>query len=261
MTTLVAFHAHPDDEVLTTGGTLAKAAEAGHRVVLVVATRGELGESPDDLRPGESLTERRSTELERSAAVLGVSSLRYLDYLDSGMAGDAANERPGAFCSADLDEAATRLAAILDEESADVLTVYDEHGNYDHPDHIQVHRVGHRAASLARRRPVVFEATVNRDALVALWARHRDDVPMRDTGETPEQLGMPESAITTRIDVDAFVDRKREAFRCHASQTSDTAFFLEFPDAVFRAAFGVEWFIRVGARRAPDAPFETDLFT
>lgn len=261
MATLVAFHAHPDDEVLTTGGTLAKAASAGHRVVLVVATGGELGEVPADLGPNESLAQRRVREVERSAAILGAHAVRFLGYLDSGMADTPDNARPGAFAAADCDEAAARLAAILDAEGADVLTVYDERGNYGHPDHIQVHRVGHAAAARTARPPVVYEATLNRDQLVA-WFNDiaADEHPELEGQEQPEALGMPESVITTRIDVTDFVDRKREAFRAHASQTTDSGFFLRLSDRAFHTAFSHEWFIRPGPARGADEPFGTDLF-
>lgn len=149
MATLVSFHAHPDDESIQTGGTLAKAAAAGHRVVLVFATRGEHGEVADGfLDDEEHLAQRREKEAHASAEVLGAHRVAFLGYHDSGMMGTPENHHPGAFWQADLDEAAERLAAILEEERAEVLTVYDSDGGYGHPDHIQVHRVGVRAGAL-----------------------------------------------------------------------------------------------------------------
>src|SRR4051794_28723976 len=164
MATLVFFHAHPDDEVLSTGGTIARAAAEGNRAVLVVATNGEYGEVPDDLRPGETLIERRRAETEASASVLGVARIVWLGYRDSGMTGWEQNADPASFLQADADEAASRLATVLCEEEAEVLTIYDWHGNYGHPDHIRVHQVGHRAADMAGT-PRVAEATINRDEL------------------------------------------------------------------------------------------------
>ncbi len=262
MPTLVCFHAHPDDESITTGGTMALAADAGNRVVLVVATRGEHGEVPDDLAPGETLADRRMAETERSAQVLGVSAVHWLGYRDSGMRGWEHNGHAEAFWQADVDAAAERLAAILRAERADVLTVYDWHGNYGHPDHVQVHRVGHRAAELAGT-PHVYEATVNRDAIVRLTAMARElgmdtgvddpaaldpdvdfDVNATDDG-TP--FGMPEAELTTSIDVSRVIDRKRASMACHASQITDSSFFLRMPPDVFTLAFGTEWFIRKGA--------------
>ncbi len=164
MATMVTFHAHPDDECITCGGVMRKAHEQGHRVVLVVATRGELGEVEDGfLGDDEELWQRRVKETHEAADILGASRVEFLGYTDSGMMGEATNDVPGTFWTADVEEAAGRLAAILREEDAEVLTVYDDHGGYGHPDHIQVHRVGVRAAELAGT-PRVYQATMNRDA-------------------------------------------------------------------------------------------------
>ena len=138
MSTLVCFHAHPDDEAIATAGLMMGAFDAGHRVVLVVATRGEGGLVPDDLAAGESLADRRTEEQEHAAAMLGVHRLEWLEYGDSGMAGDAANDDPDCFWQADVDDAADRLATLLKDEDIDVLTIYDDHGGYDHPDHVRV---------------------------------------------------------------------------------------------------------------------------
>ncbi|HEX2118991.1 MAG TPA: PIG-L family deacetylase, partial [Acidimicrobiales bacterium] len=163
MATLVTFHAHPDDESIATGGVMAKAADEGHRVVLVVATKGECGEVPEGfLEPGEALWQRRVEETLAAAEILGVARVEFLGYEDSGMVGTPENDRPESFWQADVDEAAGRLAAILTEEKADILTVYDENGSYGHPDHVQVHRVGVRAAELAGT-PKVYMSTINRD--------------------------------------------------------------------------------------------------
>src|ERR1700710_1150719 len=109
--TLVTFHAHPDDEAIATGGTMARAKSEGHRVVLVSATRGELGEySPDALAPGEQLVDRRVAALHAAAEVLGADRVEFLDYIDSGMAGEPTNDAAGSFASADIEEAANRLA-------------------------------------------------------------------------------------------------------------------------------------------------------
>src|SRR5699024_914602 len=150
---VVFFHAHPDDETSGTAGSMARAADQGHRVVLVYGTNGEHGEALADLRPAESVVERRRSEAERSGQILGTARIAWLGYADSGMTGWDAKTAPRAFCNADVDEAAGRLARLLDEEDADVLVCYDWHGGYGHPDHIQIHRVGHRAAKLAARRP------------------------------------------------------------------------------------------------------------
>jgi LmbE family N-acetylglucosaminyl deacetylase len=257
--TLVTFHAHPDDESIATAGTMARAKAAGHRVVLVVATRGELGEhAPDALGPGESLTERRVAEQLEAAQHLGVDRVEFLGYHDSGMAGEATNDAPESFARADIETAAARLAKILGEEHADVLTIYDDHGGYGHPDHIQVHRVGARAAEIAGT-PRVYESTMNRDYIRRLIEQNRDD--MADVPDAPDaaamdDFGSPEGIITTTVDVRDFVDRKREAMAAHASQIPADSFFMAMPPEAFREAFGYEWFIR---RDKPDTR-ETWLF-
>ena len=258
MATLVCFHAHPDDEAIGTGGTIARAASLGHRVVLVVATGGEYGEVPEDLADGESLTDRRRDETLRSAEVLGISRVEFLGYSDSGMTGWDGNNRPEAFMNAPLDEAAARLASILRDEQADVLTTYDWHGGYGHPDHIAVHRVGHRAAELAGT-PNVYENTMNRDEMDRFIKLAREtahttgmDVSELGTEESPgtddgNPFGTPEAELTTRVDVSAWVDRKRRSLQAHRSQVSDASFFMRIPEDAFATAFGTEWFVRKGA--------------
>jgi len=256
--TLVCFHAHPDDEAIATGGTMLRARQRGHRVVLVLATRGEIGEVADGfLEPGEALGERRTKETDEAAGILGVDRVAFLGYRDSGMVGTPTVDEPGTFWTADLEEAATRLADLLRDEQADVLTVYDDNGAYGHPDHIQVHRVGVRAAELAGT-PHVYESTINRDHLIRLM-RARPEIS-EDGGPTPEELdegfGVSEDRITTVVDVRDLVGPKRRAMAAHASQIGDESFFLTMPDEAFLASFGWEWYIRHGVVRGTDEPYE-----
>ena len=254
MGTLVCFHAHPDDESISTGGSIARASAEGNRVVLVVATNGDWGESPDDLVDGETLVDRRRVETERSAAALGIHRVEWLDYADSGMTGWEHNAHPNSFFQAPLEEAAAKLAAVLSEESADVLTVYDWHGNYGHPDHVKVHQVGHRAAELAGT-PAVFEATMNRTEIGRMMAMIAESGgPGSEEAFDPDgpaddgnPFGMPEDELTHAVDVSAFLGPKRASLLCHRSQITDTSFFISMPDEQFALAFGTEWFIRVGA--------------
>lgn len=251
--TLVCFHAHPDDEAIATGGVMARAAAEGHRVVVVFATGGELGEVvPGVLEDGEPLGARRAVEARRAGEILGAARVELLGYRDSGMDGEASNDAPDAFAAADVEEAAGRLAEILRAEDAAVLTVYDDHGGYGHPDHVQVHRVGIRAAELAGT-PKVYESTINRDHVRALIRARADTMP--DLPEVPSEedltdFGSPAELITTAVDVRDYVDRKRAAMKAHASQIAPESFFLAMPDDAFREAFGWEWFIRRGRRPA-----------
>lgn len=260
MATLVSFHAHPDDECIACGGVMRKAFEQGHRVVLVVATRGELGEVPDGfLAEGEPLWQRRVEETHASAELLGAKRVEFLGYTDSGMMGTASNDDPGSFWQASVAEAAARLADVLREERADVLTVYDDNGGYGHPDHIQVHRVGMRAAELAGT-PRVFQQTMNRDSIRRGMAEFGEQaaqagIELPDINADPD-FGKPESVITAAVDVRDYADYKRAAMRAHASQIGEQSFFLAMPDEAFRYSFGTEWFIREG--QGPGIT-ETDL--
>lgn len=250
MATLVCFHAHPDDEAIATGGVMARAAAEGHRVVLVTATDGALGEVAEGFLPeGETLAARRQQEVEAAAEMLGVQRVASLGFRDSGMMGEPSNDDADCFWQCDVEDAAERLAQILGEESADVLTIYDENGGYGHPDHIQVHRVGVRAAELAGTRRV-YESTVDRDAIRALVAATRASTVEEELAAMPEmpdvdamQLGVASHLITNRADVRPFIEAKRKAMAAHASQISEESFFLAMPDDVFEGAFGTECFI------------------
>ncbi|CAN5765972.1 PIG-L family deacetylase [soil metagenome] len=245
MPTIVFFHAHPDDEVLGTGGSIARASAEGHRVVLVVATNGDHGESPYDLGD-DTLVIRRRAETAESADVLGIHRVVWLDYRDSGMTGWSQNDEPGSFWSTPVDECAARLAGVLRDEAADVIVVYDWHGTYGHPDHVQVHRVGHRAAEMAGT-PDLFEATFNHDRLVEAYNAGQVDFDPNEGGDDGNPVGTPEAAIHLAVDVSAYVAQKREALACHASQVTDTGGLLAIPEDIFTVAFATEWFIHPGA--------------
>jgi LmbE family N-acetylglucosaminyl deacetylase len=265
--TLVTFHAHPDDESLLTAGVMAKAAAEGHRVVLVVATAGEVGDAADSYHDphGNDLGDARRAELERSAEILGVDRIVHLGYRDSGSGSastsasiDRADDRHRRFVEVPVEEAAEALAAVLRDEDADVVTVYDPNGGYGHPDHLHVHAVGHRAAELAGT-PVVLEATINRDLMtmgLELATSLGFEVPDAFSPESFEQWFLPADELTHAVDVSGFIDQKRASMAAHESQatsaadgTRSIAVFLSLPDEYFALAFGTEWF--VDRSRAP----------
>jgi LmbE family N-acetylglucosaminyl deacetylase len=247
MATLVCFHAHPDDEAISTGGLMAKASAVGHRVVLVCGTRGEQGEPQDGvLANGEELWDRRMAELRKSCEILGAEEPRWLGYEDSGMEGEAANDNPACLWQADHDEASDRLAAILVEVEADVLTIYDNHGGYGHPDHIRIHTVGLAAAARVGLESV-FEATINRDRVKSLF--EAQEAEARAKGEevdSPEidrdSFGTPSKDISYRVDVTDVVFQKKASMVAHRSQIGPDSFFLTMSDEIFAMAFGSEWF-------------------
>jgi LmbE family N-acetylglucosaminyl deacetylase len=241
----VAVHAHPDDEALLTAGTLARAVREGDRVVLVLATRGEVGQVGEGvLGDGEELGRRRTDEAEASAEAIGVERLVFLDYTDSGHGPSAGGGWPaGSLCGADLDEVAERIAALLVELDADVVIADDRNG------------------------VPMLEATIDRDFLaggIALAESMGIEVP---TGFVPPDLSAwytPAAEITHAIDVTAELDAKRASMEAHVSQTTgaaDTvrtlAVFLGLPEELFAMAFGTEWFVRRGA---PTEPRATALF-
>jgi len=266
--TVLAFHAHPDDEALLTSGTLARAVAQGHRAVLVVATDGDLGLAAGAYTAGGRLGERRMAELHSSAASLGVGRVEHLGYADSGLGPDLDDDPPGRtrFVRTDVDEAAGRLADILREERADVLLSYDANGGYGHRDHVRVHEVGARAAELAGTARVL-EATVPRDTIcrAIAVARRIYRFPPEFDPTSFERAFSPRSAITHRIDVLRYAGAKRASMRAHASQASaeggadrTLAAFLRIPRPLFDVVFGREWFI--DPAYPAGAPIARDIF-
>lgn len=246
-TTIVFVHAHPDDEAIFTGGTMVRLAEAGHRIVLVVATSGELGEAPEAVdEPAATLSARRRRETEAAARLLGIHRVVQLDYRDSGMAGDPANDDPASFWSADVDAAAKCLATVLEEESASVAVAYDDFGIYGHPDHVQVHRVTRRAAEMAGV-ATVYEATVDREYLHFVETHLVEEAVLTgDLGLVRSHIGVPTVAIATTVDVRRVLATKRAAMAAHASQIPESTSALRLPEDRFADVYGWEWYVRTG---------------
>jgi LmbE family N-acetylglucosaminyl deacetylase len=233
MATVVAFHAHPDDEALYSGGTLARLAAEGNRVVIVVASDGCMGEADG----------RRLGALRQSAAILGAARVEHLGYADSGHGPLLYPDPPGRqrFARADPGEAAERLAQILREEHADVLFSYDAAGGYGHRDHVRVHEVGARAAGLAGD-IAVLEATAPRElvtwpfwpvCLLRLLTRYR-----------VAGAFTPRRAITHLIDIRRYAAVKRAAIAAHQSQVRSplVRVLARMPLPLFRVLLGREWF-------------------
>jgi Uncharacterized proteins, LmbE homologs len=213
---------------------------------------------------GHTLAERRTAELMRSAQALGCARVECLGYADSGMA-DAPSGAEQSFARIDVEEAARRLAEILLEEEAEVLTIYDPAGGYGHPDHVQVHHVGIRAAELAAT-PIVLEATVDR-GLLQRALRLLSHLPGLPADFDPARFAnayTASEALTHRIDVRRFARHKRAAMAAHVSQASSDsgdrtlAILLKLPFPVFRWALGREWYVERG--RTPGEPLLDDLF-
>ncbi|HXC75706.1 MAG TPA: N-acetyl-1-D-myo-inositol-2-amino-2-deoxy-alpha-D-glucopyranoside deacetylase [Candidatus Acidoferrum sp.] len=265
MGTLLLVHAHPDDEAISTGGVMQKASADGHRVVLVTATRGEVGEiyNMDEATTRPHLGEVRAKELENAARILGVNRGEFLNYRDSGMVGTADNENPKSFHQAPLPEAAARLAAILREERPDVVVTYDADGTYGHPDHIKAHHVTNAALDLLEKegwRPSkLYYTGIPRTLMQQFMAALPDDVQNQEQRANMTIPGTPDELITTQIDVSDYVDRKREAFAAHVTQIDPNSWFATMADQIYRLAFGTEYFRLARGKPGSKLP-ENDLF-
>jgi len=244
----VAFHAHPDDEVLLTGGTLARLAAEGHRVVIAVACDGYMGAATEE---GARV---RLDELRASASALGAARVVHLGYADSGHGPVLYPDPPDRvrFARADLGEAAGRLGDVIRDENADVLLSYDPGGGNGHRDHVKVYEVGARAAELTGVR--VLAATVPRE-LVSLFLRPLLVLRLvvRYDPKIIGSAGTPRSAITHRVSVRRFAAQRRAALAAHGSQVRGKGrsarmfrVLIRLPVPVFGLLLGQEWFTEPG---------------
>lgn len=273
--TLLAVHAHPDDETITTGGTLARYSAEGVRTVVVTCTQGELGWVFEPSLVGQDVGTLRDHELETACSTLGVSRLVRLGYYDSGMAGAAENARPGAFAGADLDEAAARLVKVLDEERPRVMLAYDETGGYGHPDHVKAHQVAVAAFETAgTARPeklyfVRFPLTWSREFVRGLREAGIDapgSAPAgADAGPDLHEIGVPDALVTTAIDVRRYVPTKLAALACHRSQLPPDHFLRRMSPELAQRLWAYEYFsrecnptARLKLNHQPSPGFETE---
>jgi len=273
-------HAHPDDEAIGTGATMARYAAEGARVTLVTCTLGEEGEIhvPElaglAAAEGDQLGGYRIAELSRACEALGVADHRFLGgagrYRDSGMMGLPTNEHPRCFWQADVDEAAAQLVEVMKEVRPQILVTYDDNGFYGHPDHIQAHRVAMRAAELAADHgcaPTKIYWTAIPKSVVEAGMRefegssnnpfegleHVDDFP----------FGTPDDQIAARIDATEFADAKVASMHAHATQIPDDSWLFSIAGNFGSEFMGVEYYVLVGGERgAGSGPngWEDDLF-
>jgi N-acetyl-1-D-myo-inositol-2-amino-2-deoxy-alpha-D-glucopyranoside deacetylase len=286
---LLLVHAHPDDETIGTGVTMARYAAEGALVTLVTCTLGEEGEvlvpelahlAAD--RDG-GLGEHRVGELAAACEALGVKDHRFLGgagrYVDSGMMGLPSNDRPDCFWRADLDEASAHLVAVIREVRSQVVVTYDENGGYGHPDHVQAHRVAMRAVECARDgswRPDLGEAwsvakvywtAVPRSVLQAGIDALREGgqenfFAVESADELP--FAVPDADVTTVVDGALQMEAKLAAMRAHATQIAVDGPFFALSNMVGQQIMGMEYFRLVhgdlGEQRDPDGR-ENDLFS
>ena len=263
--TLLCVHAHPDDESLFTGGTSALYAARGVRTVLVTCTRGQLG-FDDQGREGSHRAHdavvtaaTRARELAEAATVLGFDRQVTLGFKDSGMAGWASNDDPDAFVNADLEASARALAALIDEEDAQVVLTYDEHGFYGHPDHVAAHRVTRRAVELSARARRLFYPVVPRGVLEQFIARARESGVYLPPWILEAVAETPDDAVAAVIDVTATAAIKHRAIAAHASQL-DNADLVAMDEQSFALLFGREYYRLGWERRTSSLACGDDLF-
>jgi LmbE family N-acetylglucosaminyl deacetylase len=272
--TMMAIHAHPDDEASSTGGVLATYSAQGIRTVVVTCTNGEFGDAPGGIKPGQdghdeqAVAQQRLAELRKSCEILGVTNLELLGYHDSGMPDWDYKELPDAFCNVPLDTVSGRITQLIEQYQPQVLITYDDKGPYQHPDHVHASRAAQQAfaesVALAKGGPAKLYLAAMRGSV---WKQVFD--ALREAGEEvpdwedadPEAARMAvesEARITTTVDIRAVLSRKRDALFAHSSQIQDS-FFSKLPESVAEVAFGQETFIRAEDSTGTAVP-EDDLF-
>ncbi|MBO4206086.1 N-acetyl-1-D-myo-inositol-2-amino-2-deoxy-alpha-D-glucopyranoside deacetylase [Micromonospora echinofusca] len=277
---LLLVHAHPDDEAIGTGATMAYYAAAGAHVTLVTCTLGEEGEIhvPElaQLAAAEAdqLGGYRIAELAASCAALGVTDHRFLGgagrYRDSGMMGTPTNDHPRAFWRADLDTAAAQLLAVIREVRPQVMITYDDNGFYGHPDHIQAHRVAMRAAELAAAEGIglakIYWTALPKSVLAAGMSAFAEssDNPFAGVDQLDElPFGTDDEQIAARIDATDQHAAKEAAMRAHATQIPDNSWLYSIAGNFGAEFMGVEYYtLAVGVRGPGSGPYgwEDDLF-
>jgi LmbE family N-acetylglucosaminyl deacetylase len=265
--TLMAVHAHPDDEA-SGGGILAAYADEGVRTIVVTCTNGEFGDAPGGIKPGqdghdeEQVARLRLAELKESARILGVSDVETLGYHDSGMEDWEYRNRPDAFCNIPLDVVADRIGALITKYRPHVLVTYDDQGAYQHPDHVHASQAAQAAATATGVPAKVYLSTMRGSNWRKIWDALREageQVPnWEPDAERERRAAVSEERITTTVDIRPVLGRKRDALFAHGSQIEDS-WFSKIPRDVSEAAFGYEYFIRIADTTGAALP-ENDLF-
>jgi len=273
-------HAHPDDETVGTGATMAHYAASGAKVTLVTCTLGEEGEihvpalAQLEAARADQLGGYRLIELDRACAALGVTDYRFLGgagrYRDSGMMGTPANEHPRCFWRADVNEAAGYLVEIMRETRPQVLVTYDPNGFYGHPDHIQSHRVAMRAAELAAAEGFgpakIYWGAIPLSVLKAGFEAFAGstDNPFGDVASVEEMpFGTPDEDVAACIDGSEHHDAKMAAVRAHATQIPESSWLFSIAGNFGHEFMGVEYYsLAHGTRGAGHGAhsWESDLF-
>jgi LmbE family N-acetylglucosaminyl deacetylase len=267
--TMMAVHAHPDDEASSTGGVLATYSAQGIRTVVVTCTNGEFGDAPGGIKPGQdghdeqAVAQQRLAELRKSCEILEVTNLELLGYHDSGMPEWDYKDLPDAFCNVPLDTVAARIATLIEQYRPQVLITYDDKGPYQHPDHVHASQAAQRAFALSGIPAKLYLSAMRSSRWQEIWEALREageEVPdWEDADPEIARIAMEsEARITTSIDILPVLSRKRDALFAHSSQIQDS-WFSKLPESVIERAFGTEFFIRAEDSAGAPVP-EDDLF-
>lgn len=254
---LLLVHAHPDDEALATGGTIAKYSAEGAHVCLVTCTNGELGEVADvpELGPVDEVKARlgevRRAELAEACRLLGDVDLRMLGYHDSGMAGTADNDDPKVFINQDIRSVIAKITSIIDELQPQVVVTYNEFGGYGHPDHIRSYEAATRAVSSADHKvPRIYHTAFPKSLLRAgreMWTQIRgEDADDLFDEEEVERIATDDELIGASIDVSKHIEAKFAALEAHKTQLGTTHWIFAVPDEYRTLAFGTEHYVLAG---------------
>ena len=266
--TLMAVHAHPDDEASSTGGVLALYSDQGIRTVVVTCTNGEFGDAPGGVKPGQdgheedAVDQLRLSELRQSCKILGVSELELLGYHDSGMPDWDYKDRPEAFCNIPQAEVAARIGGLIEAYRPQVVITYDDNGPYQHPDHVHASRSAQAAVAATGIAAKLYLSALRGSDWQKLNEALRErgiEMPEREvTPQMRQKIADDEARITTTVDILPLLGRKRDALLAHASQIQDS-WFSQIPPQIAATVFGREHFIRAADATGAPVP-EDDLF-
>lgn len=265
--TLLALFAHPDDESFATGGTLARYAHRGVRVVLATATRGEAGIVHEEgLYLNEDLGRVREEELRCACRAMGIETLRLLGYRDSGMAGDPQNEHPNAFCGADAERVVEQILGLFREFRPQVVLTFGPEGGYGHPDHLAIHRhataAWERAGDLPDPPRKLYYTAISIKTFIRIRKAMFEAglIPAMPSEDEIARRSAPEDRVTTIIDIRDYLEHKVRALRCHRTQLPPNHPWLNMPLDFRREHMGSEYFTLATTRGVDVALPEDDLF-
>jgi LmbE family N-acetylglucosaminyl deacetylase len=267
--TMMAVHAHPDDEASSTGGVLAAYSAQGVRTVVVTCTNGEFGDAQGGVKPGQdghdeqAVARQRLAELRESCAILGVTDLEVLGYHDSGMPDWDYKDRPDAFCNIPQAEVAARISGLIERYRPQVLITYDDQGPYQHPDHVHTSHCAQAAFAETGISAKLYLSAMRGSDWRKIWEALRElgaEVPDFEDVDPDRQrrVAAAEERITTTVDIRQVLDRKRDALFAHGSQISES-WFSKIPRDIAEATFGREHFVRASDTTGAPLP-EDDLF-